>query len=210
MKCSNHTRTEAVGECTHCGRGFCAACTVELDGRAWCRDCLARIVAGTGAHAHPGWRKLAAALLSIVPGAGHMFLGLIGKGFAIMGLLFLSVFLVILYGSATGMDWLIAFLVPALGVLFLSYAVFDSMAIADARRSGREAPAGDDATMQAVLERVLLSRRTMGWLLLIAGGVGLLSLLRDQLQIVYLTALVIPVILLILGILLLLRGRKAK
>ena len=87
---------------------------------------------------HPGWRKLAAALLSIIPGAGHMFLGLIGKGFALMGLLIASVFLIILYSDATGMYWMTAFLIPALGVLFLSYAVFDAMAISDARRSGRD------------------------------------------------------------------------
>ena len=89
MKCSNHPRIEATSTCAECARSFCAACTVELDQRNWCRECLARIVAGTGAGArvHPGWRKLAAALLSIVPGAGHMFLGLIGKGFALMGLL---------------------------------------------------------------------------------------------------------------------------
>ena len=51
--------------------------------------CLASIVArrGAGTRVHPGWRKLAAACLSVIPGAGHMFLGLIGKGFALMGLL---------------------------------------------------------------------------------------------------------------------------
>jgi hypothetical protein len=185
---------------------------VELDGRRWCRDCLGRIVArtGAGAGAHPGWHKLVAGLLSIVPGAGHMFLGLIGKGFALMGLLFASVFLVILYSDATGMYWITAYLVPALCVLFLSYAVFDVLAIADARRSGRERPERDDETMQAVWERVLLNRVTLGWVVLVAGGVGLLRLLGTQLQLVYLTALVIPVILVILGIFLLARGRKGK
>ena len=139
MKCSNHPRTDATAQCAECGKHFCGTCIVMLDQRSWCRDCLARIVARTGqsACAHPGWRKLAAALLSIVPGAGHMFLGLIGKGFALMGLLISSVFLVILYSDATGMYWMTAYLVPALSVLFLSYAVFDTMAISDARRSGR-------------------------------------------------------------------------
>ena len=91
MTCINHPKTVAVADCAECGRSFCAACIVELDQRSWCRDCLSRIVSrtGTGARVHPGWRKLAAALLSIVPGAGHMFLGLIGKGFALMGLLIL-------------------------------------------------------------------------------------------------------------------------
>jgi hypothetical protein len=219
MKCSNHPKADAVAECAECGKHFCASCIVALDQRSWCRDCLTTIVArtGKGARVHPGWRKLAAALLSMVPGAGHMFLGLIGKGFALMGLLIAAVFLVILYSDATGMYWMTAYLVPALGVLFLSYAVFDTMAISDARRSGREMPETDDDTMKAVWDRVLLNRRTGGWVLLIAGAVGILRLLAepfDRLTTALfsvsfpLTGLVIPLILLVIGILLLKRSRK--
>src|SRR5271157_4315574 len=184
MTCINHPKTEAAADCAECGRSFCAACIVELDQRSWCRDCLSRIVSGTGAGArvHPGWRKLAAALLSIVPGAGHMFLGLIGKGFALMGLLISSIFLVILYSDATGMYWMTAYLIPSLCVLFLSYAVFDAMAISDARRSGTELPAAGDETMKAVWEKVLMNRRTGGWVLVIAGFVGVLRIFSEPLN----------------------------
>jgi hypothetical protein len=219
MKCSNHPKTDATGDCAECGKHFCASCLIVLDQRSWCRDCLARIVArtGKGARVHPGWRKLAAAALSVLPGAGHMFLGLMGKGFALMGLLLSSVFLVILYSDATGMYWMTAYLVPALSVLFLSYAVFDTMAISDARRSGRELSPTDDDTMKAVWERVLLNRRTGGWVLLVAGAVGVLRIFSepfDRLTAALfsvsfpLTGLVIPVILLVIGILLLKRSRK--
>ena len=107
MKCANHPRVESIAECVVCGRQFCAACTVELDHRTWCRDCLSRIVAtsGSGTRVHPGWRKLAAGCLSVIPGAGHMFLGLIGKGFVLMGLLIVTLFLTILYSDSTGMYW---------------------------------------------------------------------------------------------------------
>jgi len=221
MKCVHHPRSEAVAACAGCGKPICAACAVQIDERTWCRDCLSRIVAreGTGARVHPGWRKLAAGLLSIIPGAGHMFLGLIGKGFVLMGLLIVSIFLVMLYSDATGMYWMTAYLIPTLGVLFLSYAVFDAMAIADARRSGREPAPTDDETMKAVWERVLLNRRTIGWVIVLAGIVGLLRLVSEPfarwtqtwLSVGFpLTALVIPLILLILGILLLKRGRKEK
>jgi len=219
MTCSNHPKTTAVADCAECGRSFCAACIVELDQRSWCRDCLSRIVSrtGAGARVHPGWRKLAAALLSIVPGAGHMFLGLIGKGFALMGLLFASIFLIILYSAATGMYWMTAYLIPTLCVLFLSYAVFDSMAISDAQRSGRELPATDDETMKAVWEKVLMNRRTGGWVLVVAGIVGILHMFSEPLNLwtravlaisFPITGLVIPVILLVLGILLLQRSRR--
>jgi TM2 domain-containing membrane protein YozV len=218
MKCANHPMIDGIAVCAECGRSFCAECSVELDHRRWCRDCLSKIVAksGVGARAHPGMRKLAAALLSIIPGAGHMFLGLIGKGFALMGLLFLSIFLIILYASATGMYWLMAYLIPTLGVLGLSYAVFDTMAIADAQRSGREARSPeDDETMKAVWERVLLNKRTTGWIILVAGVVGVLDFIAGPISQLMdarfpITALVIPVALFILGIVLLKRSRKVK
>lgn len=219
MTCIHHPKNAAVADCVECGRSFCEACIVQLDQRSWCRDCLSRIVSrtGTGARVHPGWRKLAAALLSIVPGAGHMFLGLIGKGFALMGLLIASIFLVILYSDATGMYWMTAYLIPTLCVLFLCYAVFDCMAISDARRSGREMPATDDETMKAVWEKVFMNRRTGGWIMVIAGVVGVLRIFQEPLNLWTRTVLaisfpimglVIPVILLVLGILLLQRSRK--
>ena len=105
MKCTNHPRVEAAAQCAECGKPFCArlhasSSTTGPGAATAFRGSWPQ--RGTGARVHPGWRKLAAALLSIVPGAGHMFLGLIGKGFALMGLLIVAVFLIILYSDATG------------------------------------------------------------------------------------------------------------
>jgi len=145
-----------------------------------------------------------------------MYLGLIGKGFALMGLLVASVFLVILYSDSTGMYWMTAYLVPTIGLLLLSYAVFDSLAIAEALRAGRKPQS--DPTMDIVTERVLLNRRTGGWAILVAGIVGLLdllekaigSLVRSALGIdVPVTAFVVPVVLLVIGIRLLAKGKGA-
>src|SRR5208282_2449790 len=117
----------------------------------------------------------------------------------------------------TGMYWMTAYLIPALCVLFLCYAVFDTMAISDARTSGRELPGTGDETMKAVWEKVLMNRRTGGWVLVIAGIVGILRIFSEPLNLWTRTVLaisfpvmglVIPVILLILGILLLEKGRK--
>jgi hypothetical protein len=166
---------------------------------------------------HPGWRKLAAACLSVIPGAGHMFLGFIGKGFVLMGLLIVTLFLIILYSDATGMYWVTAYLVPTLCVLFVCYAVFDSMAVADAQRGGREPARSEDEMMTTVWERVLLNTRTLGWVVFLAGVVGVLHLFSEPfsrwtlavLSVSFpLTALLIPVLLLIFGIVLLKRSRK--
>lgn len=158
-----------------------------------------------------------AGLLSILPGAGHMYLGEIGKGFSLMGLLIVTIFVIILYSSSTGQYWITAYLVPTLSVLFLSYAVFDALAIADARRAGRERAAGDDPIMQAVWERVLLNRRTVGWVLVAGGVVAVLgiasrpldALVRARLGIdLPLMSLVMPAVMLAIGATLLAKGRR--
>ncbi|HVO39111.1 MAG TPA: hypothetical protein VMV03_08795 [Spirochaetia bacterium] len=218
MTCSNHRTIESVTTCAACGKPFCAECVVELEGRSWCRSCLSRMVKGSGAlPGRSGWRKLVAALLSLIPGAGHMFLGLIGKGFALMSLLIVSIFLIILYSDATGMYWITAYLVPTLCLLWVCYAVFDAMAIADARAAGKTLESTDDDTMKAVWERVLLNRVTGGWILLVAGVVGVLRWFSEPVSrltsevmnlSIPLTGLVIPVILLVIGILLLKKSRK--
>ena len=171
--------------------------------------------AGSTAHSN----RWVAGLLSIIPGAGHMYLGLLGKGFSLMGIYFTLVFVVILYSSSTAMYWMTAYLVPTISVLFLSYAVFDALAIAEARRAGRERKADDDPVMSAVWERVLLNRRTFGWVLLSAGGIGLLALVarpldalvRERLGIdLPIMSLVMPALLLAVGASLLRKGRRGS
>jgi TM2 domain-containing membrane protein YozV len=172
-------------------------------------------VESDGARRRPS--RWVAGLLSIVPGAGHMYLGQIGKGFSLMGLMIVTIFVIILYSSSTGQYWVTAYLVPTLSVLFLSYAVFDALAIADARRASRERASEDDPTMQAVWERVLLNRTTIGWVLAVGGAVGLLgigsrpldALVRERLGIdLPLMSLVMPAVMLAIGATLLGKGRR--
>jgi len=212
MKCANHARSEAVAACAKCGKNLCSECAIALREGAWCRGCLESLTGQErSGGARGGKSKLIAALLSIIPGVGHMYLGLIGKGFAMMGLFFASVFLVILYSDSTGMYWMAAFLIPTLGVLFISYAVFDSMEMTEA--------ATEDAAMRTIWERVLLNRRAIGYVLLISGIVGILNafeeplsrLMRTWLSVDFpVTALVIPVILVIVGGYLLRKGRAPR
>jgi len=210
MKCANHARTDAVASCAGCGKPLCRECAVVLAERtgerageqSWCRECLSKAVQKK----HRS--RLIAALLSIIPGAGHMYLGLIGKGFALMGLLIASIFLIILYSDSTGMYWMTAYLIPTLSVLFLSYAIFDSLNAA-----------GEDDVMKTIWETVLLNRRAAGYVVLVAGAVGVLNLLdaslgkllRAWLSLeVPITAFVIPIVLVIVGVFLLRKGNRAR
>ncbi len=81
------------------------------------------------------------------------------------------------------------------------------------------APPAEDETMKAVWERVLLNRRTGGWVLVIVGAVGVLHIFSEPLNqlsaqwlkvLVPVTGLVIPVVLLLLGIVLLQKSRKGN
>jgi len=220
MRCGTHPKAEVVAKCAGCRKPLCAECAVTVAGKAWCGECLARAVAPPP-RGRRDWRhsRLVAGLLSILPGVGHMYLGLIGKGFALFGLLAASVFLVILYSDSTGMYWMTAYLIPTLSVLFLSYAVFDSIAIAEALKAGKEPPEAIDAPMKAIWERVLLNRRTLGWVILVAGGIGVLHLFEEPLSALTkralsvdfrVTALVIPLLLLAIGAWLLVKGRRER
>jgi hypothetical protein len=42
MKCYVHPETEAVGVCSECNRWICAACTVTVEGRTYCKRDLGR------------------------------------------------------------------------------------------------------------------------------------------------------------------------
>lgn len=146
-----------------------------------------------------------------------MYLGRIGKGFALMGFLFAAVFLVILYSASTGMYWMTAYLIPTLVVLFLSYAVFDSISVAEELRSGVEEELAEDPIMAQVWSRVLLNPRAAGYTLLIAGIIGVLSLfsapidrwMRENLSVNFpIAALIIPIALIVVGGLLLARSRR--
>jgi Ca2+/Na+ antiporter len=134
-----------------------------------------------------------------------------------MGFLFASIFLVILYSATTEMYWMTAYLIPTLFVLFFSYAFFDSIAVAEELKSGGDSGPAEDPIMEQVWSKILLNPRAAGYTLLIAGIIGVLSLfsspinrwMHDRLSVdVPFAALVIPIALIVVGALLLGRARR--
>jgi TM2 domain-containing membrane protein YozV len=217
MMCRNHPQSPAVTSCSGCGSPLCAECAVALDDGTWCTECLSVAVAALEIRRKRRQNALAAALLSLIPGAGHMYLGLLGKGFALMSILFASIFLIILYSAVTGMYWMTAYLVPVLIVLFVSYALFDSLAVVDAIRSGRDAGSSDDEIMRYVWGHIFLNGRFSGYVLAVAGIVGVLEIFARPLSTYFhgaigvdlsVPAIAIPVVLLILGIVLIRRSAR--
>jgi hypothetical protein len=82
MNCTNHPETAAVVVCAQCGRPLCESCTIHWMEKVTCKHCLE-----TGALAKreqtPHLRKspFLAGLLSVLPGAGQVYVGYYASGF---------------------------------------------------------------------------------------------------------------------------------
>jgi TM2 domain-containing membrane protein YozV len=156
-------------------------------------------------------RKAAALGLACIPGAGHMYLGMVGKGFCVMALTVFSIFFIALYSSAIDVYWIAAYLVPTVSAIFLAYSIFDVKAALDAEEGGRAR--GADPLMEAIERRVLFNPRAIGFALVAAGSLGVLNwfsgpierFLREAISVdLPVGALALPLILLIAGLALIL------
>lgn len=111
MQCRTHPDHNGVNTCNQCGEWLCEACTVEINGRIFCRRCLAQIASeGTAperpreipraaypvpaAARHINWGLLFFFSCVIpIPGLNYMYEGLIKRGLAAMSGFFLLVYL---------------------------------------------------------------------------------------------------------------------
>lgn len=88
MNCYSHPEKEAVGECALCGKPICPECTVEIDGKLYCKYCVAERLRNGQARTfvvrnrkNPG---IATVLSFIFPGLGQMYCGNFPRGFIFM------------------------------------------------------------------------------------------------------------------------------
>jgi hypothetical protein len=118
MNCAYHNDHAVEGVCSSCGRPICGECLVDLTGMAHCKPCLetrmrkpTREVSG-----------FARFVLSVVPGLGHLYMGLVNRGLQFMA-------------GAVLIPFLIATLMPRgpFFAFFIAGAIFFS--IFDAREA---------------------------------------------------------------------------
>src|SRR5690554_2203025 len=120
MQCENHKDREATAICVSCGKPLCDECDTMFQGKHFCGNCGEEIRGKTskgnkasGAHEINGFLWF---LFSLMPGAGHMYMGLMKRGIMLLGI-FLAVVALdnIIFGWS---------LIGAISVLIYVFAFF--------------------------------------------------------------------------------------
>ncbi len=218
MNCRNHSEREATQICISCGKPMCDECTININGKNYCTECLETFinVASNNSGTHKK-NKILTFFLGFIPGISHMYLGLINKGLAIMGLLFVSLFLAIFFSDSSTLYWFPGFFIPTFSLLFISYSIFDSLAIVDRINSGELKYDESWYELTAIKQKIISAKKTIGIIMIGIGLVILFSIvikpletvIMDNLNInISLTSLIIAIVLVILGVLFIKKGKK--
>lgn len=158
MNCAYHQDREVRAICSSCGRPVCAECLVELSGQPYCKACLTARVQRPVREIN-GFVRF---ILSIAPGFGHLYMGLVNRG--------LQFFVGTILGGI-----LLAMLIPVLLPLYIAAAIFFS--IFDAREAHLRMAQGLEVPDQGFVDLKNLSTRVghreIGWGLIILGALAL-------------------------------------
>ena len=164
MVCINHHDRNGVNTCSKCGEWLCEGCSIEAGNRIICGICAAKSAEGSAAEHRPPaahgfvpprqYSTFLVFIFSCLPGAAHMYMGLMKRGLLALTAFFAFIFI---GHRATGM------LVPILMIT----CFFDAMHTRRRLNSGVHVP----DTVDGILNWV---RKYKG-VLLIVGGFLLLS-----------------------------------
>lgn len=141
MQCRTHPDHNGVNTCNQCGDWLCEDCTVEINGRIFCRRCLAQLAgegspsaapsaaprSSTARHA-PAARRINLGLLllfSFPPGINYMYEGLIKRGLAAMSGFFLLVYMTSIFHSTWPLSLIFGLTFP----VYLITCFFDGLHI---------------------------------------------------------------------------------
>jgi len=197
MKCHYHPEIDGLSECRLCGHSLCASCAVEIRGIPYCRECLQSRVEQPLANpiSTPSGEKhspKAAGWLSVVPGLGLAYLGEYLKALTV-ALIFIGAIHVTKHAGVGG------FLIPVVWFGQLFYT------IQEARRLNQERSL--EPSVAKPVARTDKESPLWGGILI---GIGTLFLL-DQFDMLHFGEIFErfwPVLIIVLGVQILLRGRR--
>ena len=122
MQCENHREREAAAICVSCGKPLCEECDRMFQGKHYCENCAKDFSRRAPKEGHVYRQQDINGFLwfifSLMPGAGHMYMGLMKRGVMLLG-----IFLGVVALDNLIFGWRIA---SAIGVLIYVYAFFDS------------------------------------------------------------------------------------
>ncbi|HHT50288.1 MAG TPA: hypothetical protein GXZ78_02290 [Eubacteriaceae bacterium] len=207
MKCAQHNEKEATAICVSCGTPICNDCGTLIQGKHYCDEC-----SGTMKENDPlRRRKVINGFLwfvfSLVPGAGHMYMGLMQKGVLLLGIFLGLAALVSILG-------IFDFALALGSVLVYVYAFFDSLGMKRAIERG-------EIVEDRGLEGLNLGKINLYYVGIGIVVLGVFSLIETFIQTFgYLPIVmniyygfrrsVLPIFLIVLGIWLIRRSKKEK
>jgi hypothetical protein len=162
MKCVNHLEAEAEVLCSICKTPICSECRITLRDQDYCRSCLEKQVESVkniGFRDRSAWLAF---LLSLIPGVGYMYLGLMNRGLQTIIIFFGAIFV----SEITRLD-LAPFVIPVL----VFYSIFDTLQLS--RKIRQNVPV-EDAPLINVGE-FSNWQRYVGYALIGLGGLALIN-----------------------------------
>lgn len=160
MNCAYHSDRPVEGICSTCGRPICGECQVDLNGTIHCKSCLDKRMQSTGREVNGPVRFL----LSIMPGIGHLYLGLPNRGLQFLLGTVLSAFVLDLLVPRSPLP---GFLVAAA----IFFSIFDAREAHLRMQQGLEVP--DKGFVDVKQIQLQWNPRYVGYALI---GVGVLVL----------------------------------
>lgn len=170
MNCKYHSTHEAKALCEKCKQPICPECTINIDEKTICRQCiqLHLISSPTLVPRKTFPEKLLFFCFSLIPGAAHMHMGLFRRGLQFMLLTFGGMFFI----SFLGLD----FMIPLILLPTWFFSFFESYYLRRQLEQGQTLKDQDLFDCQIFDYTPLLkNRRLIGAIITV---IGLLSLIQ--------------------------------
>lgn len=170
MDCKNHYGRSGVNTCSKCGDWVCEECTVQVQGRNICKNCIQEYIQKDETFIRKGTSRpdingFLVFLFSFLPGAAHMYMGL-----SKIGLMFLTLFI---GGFVLAEISALSFFSIAFSGILWVYCFFDARNMKHRIRHGE---VKDDIT--PYLQYVKQHKSVFALVLIVLGGVTILRELQ--------------------------------
>lgn len=172
MNCKYHSTQEAQAICEKCKNPICPECTIKVDDKTVCRQCIQHnLISGPITVSRKTFQeKFLFLCYSLIPGAAHMHMGLFRRGLQ---------FMIITIGGASLFSFIgLDFLIPLVLIPAWFFSFFES------HHLRRQMGQGQALYDQDLFDRrlfdytpLLKNRRLIGFIITV---IGILSLMREM------------------------------